>query len=101
MPHTHTTSTPPPPSDPTLLLQQAERYFAYAELLSPQGSGDLAGALYRQAYVGLRAVFGVQGAPVVGLQQPVLPPSRTGPAAVQAPQGPDLERQLQPLKERS
>ncbi len=92
--------TPPPPSDPTLLLQQAERYFAYAELLSQQGSGDLAGAVYRQAYVGLRAVFGVQGAPVVGLQQPVLPPSRTAPAAVQAPQGTDLERQLQPLKER-
>jgi tetratricopeptide (TPR) repeat protein len=84
----------------TLLLQQAERYFAYAELLSQQGSGDLAGALYRQAYVGLRAVFGVQGPPVVGLQQPVLPPSRTAPAAVQAPQGTDLERQLQPLKER-
>jgi tetratricopeptide (TPR) repeat protein len=91
---------PPPHSDPTLLLQQAERYFVYAELLSQQGSGDLAGAVYRQAYVGLRAVFGVQGAPVVGLQQPVLPPSRTAPPAVQAPQGTELERRLQPLKER-
>jgi len=91
---------PLPPADPTLLVQQAERYFAYAELLSQQGSGDLAGAVYRQAYMGLRSALGVQGAPRVGLQQPVLPPARMpAPPPAQASWGSDLERQLQPLKE--
>ncbi len=102
VPQGYLPTLPHPSADPSLLLQQAERYFAYAELLSQQGSGDLAGAVYRQAYVGLRAALGVQGAPVVGLQQPVLPPSRTPPSvATQAPAAPgtDLERQLQPLKQ--
>ncbi|MFS6828218.1 hypothetical protein [Cyanobium sp. ATX-6F1] len=70
---------PPPPADPAQVLQQAERYFAYAELLAHQGSGDLAGAVYRQAYVGLRALFGA-AAPSGVFAQPVLPPARSAQA---------------------
>ena len=88
---------PPPARNPAQVLQQAERYFVYAEHLSQQGSGDLAGAVYRQAYLNLRALVAT---PDVALPpQPVLPP-----AAPLAPPPPPpllnpLERQLQPLKE--
>jgi tetratricopeptide (TPR) repeat protein len=99
---------PPSPTDPAQVLQQAERYFAYAELLAHQGSGDLAGAVYRQAYVGLRALFGA-AAPAGMFVQPVLPPARSAqaPNAVapatfrDAPPAPVLMDQLlRPLKER-
>jgi tetratricopeptide (TPR) repeat protein len=95
----------PPPiasAGPSPVFQQAERYFTYAEQLSQQGSGDLAGAVYRQAYLGLRASLGLQAAPSVALQQPMLPQARTAAPVAPAPvpRGNELERQLQPLKER-
>lgn len=98
---------PPPPADPAQVLQQAERYFAYAELLAHQGSGDLAGAVYRQAYVGLRALFGA-AAPSGVFAQPVLPPARSAqaPNAVApvpfrgAPAPVSMDQLLRPLKER-
>ena len=89
----------PPPSpalNPAQVLQQAERYFVYAEHLSQQGSGDLAGPVYRQAYLGLRALFTNPAA--AATPQPALPPA----APVAPPPPPPLlnplERQLQPLK---
>jgi len=116
-------STPPPSLDRGQLLHQSERYFAYAELLSQQGSGDLAAPVYRQAYLGLRALIGISGVSAPALQ-PALPPSRTvapQPAAAmprpsaasfgtpsaasafprQAPAvtAPTLEQQLAPLRE--
>ena len=86
----------PPALNPAQVLQQAERYFAYAEHLSQQGSGDLAGPVYRQAYVGLRSLFARSPAGTTGAYQPQLPPA--APLASQ-PQPTPLERQLQPLKE--
>lgn len=68
--------TAPPPIAPNQLLQQSERYFAYAELLSEQGSGDLAAPVYRQAYLGLRALVGIS-AVTAPAAQPALPPARS------------------------
>jgi len=69
-------ATAPPPIAPNQLLQQSERYFAYAELLSEQGSGDLAAPVYRQAYLGLRALVGIS-AVAAPSAQPALPPARS------------------------
>lgn len=112
----------PPPPDRNLLLHQSERYFAYAELLSQQGSGDLAAPVYRQAYLGLRALVGITGVSAPA-SQPALPPSRhlapqpaagmaraasapfaATPAAAAYPpsapvSAPTLEQQLAPLRE--
>jgi tetratricopeptide (TPR) repeat protein len=68
--------TAPPPIAPNQLLQQSERYFAYAELLCEQGSGDLAAPVYRQAYLGLRALVGIS-AVTAPAAQAALPPARS------------------------
>lgn len=94
-------AAPPAPAlNPAQMLQQAERYFLYAEHLSQQGSGDLAGPVYRQAYLGLRALFR-DSASLSGAYQPVLPPARrmAPPPPPPPPLLNSLERQLQPLKE--
>lgn len=89
---------PAPTPNPAQVLQQAERYFLYAEHLSQQGSGDLAGPVYRQAYLGLRALFSNPSAGVA-IPQPALPPASPPAAMPTAPQLNPLQRLLQPLKE--
>ncbi|MFM7547410.1 MAG: tetratricopeptide repeat protein [Cyanobacteriota bacterium] len=82
------------------LLQQAERCFAYAELLSQQGAVDLAAPIYRQAYMGLRTLCGIAGVPAP-VPQAALPPARTQAPAPQPPAAAvsSLEQQLRPLRE--
>lgn len=58
-------------------LAQAERCYAYAEQLNNQGSAELAVAFYRQAYVQIRPLLGLNGAPVG--QQRALPPQVSKP----------------------
>lgn len=89
---------PAPALNPAQVLQQAERYFLYAEHLSQQGSGDLAGAVYRQAYLGLRALV-ANPAAGVAVPQPALPPASPPAPIPAAPQLNPLQRILQPLKE--
>lgn len=92
------TAPPAPALNPAQVLQQSERYFLYAEHLSQQGSGDLAGPVYRQAYLGLRALF-TNPAAGVALPQPALPPASPPAPIPTAPQLNPLQRMLQPLKE--
>jgi tetratricopeptide (TPR) repeat protein len=64
-------------------LAQAERCYAYAEQLNNQGSADLAVAFYRQAYVQIRPLLGLSGAPIgqqLALPPQVSQPQLTGPA---------------------
>lgn len=91
---------PPAGIQPSQLLAQAERQFAYAELLSQQGCSDLAAPIYRQAYLGLRTLCGVREV-ARAEPQPVLPPSREpSPAGGVTEASTSLEAQLRPLRER-
>ncbi|MFM7635821.1 MAG: tetratricopeptide repeat protein [Cyanobacteriota bacterium] len=65
-------------------LAQAERCYAYAEELNNQGAADLAVAFYRQAYVQIRPLLGLSGAPIG--QQLALPAQVSAPRVPVAPQ---------------
>lgn len=81
-------------------LAQAERCYAYAEQLNNQGSAELAVAFYRQAYVQIRPLLGLDGAPVG--QQLALPaqvsPPKPQPTSAPAPAMTPLQARLEQLR---
>lgn len=81
-------------------LAQAERCYTYAEELNNQGAADLAVAFYRQAYVQLRPLLGLSGAPVgqqLALPAQASPPRPAAPVAQPESMSP-LQARLEQLR---